>query len=145
MDSYDLHNALDAVFLGDYASNAIKDLRYLNALYSYYRGDDATEELDKTANQLHGLVFKTKLLQDANEYPSISHDFKCRFDDDMMGQESTNHTFSPVIKMPKRVISTKIVALINELEEIVKKLDLVHLKAYVKKKAINAGDFVLKK
>ena len=49
MEKYDLNNALDAVFLGDYTSNTIKDLRYLNALYSYYRDDDATEELDKLA------------------------------------------------------------------------------------------------
>ncbi len=139
MNSYDLNKGLDNIFLADYLSDPLKDLRSLSALYSYYRDDDAPEELDKTVNELNGLLLKIQLFRDADAYPSIPTEFKCSFKN--TEQLSGHPTFSPVIKMPKRVVSPEFAEMLKELDQIISKLNLVRLKTYIKKKAIKAGDF----
>jgi hypothetical protein len=143
MDSYDLNKALDDIFLADYLSDSLKDLRSLNAVYFYYRENDAPEELDNTANELFGLLVKIQLLQKANEYPSVPTEFKCKFENSK--QLPGAPTFSPIIKVPKRVMSPEFINMLNEIEQKIKKLDLARLKAYVKMKAVKAGDFTIKK
>ena len=104
-----------------------------------YRDDDAPEELDKTVNELNGLLLKIQLFRDADAYPSIPTEFKCSFKN--TEQLSGHPTFSPVIKMPKRVVSPEFAEMLKELDQIISKLNLVRLKTYIKKKAIKAGDF----
>ena len=143
MDSYDLNKALDDIFLADYLSDPIKDLRSLNAVYFYYREDDAPEELDNTANELSALLMKINLLQQANEYLSVPTEFKCDFGNSKNLPSAP--TFSPVIKVPKRVLPPEFINMLNEIEQKIKNFDLARLKAYVKMKAVKAGNFKFEK
>ena len=139
MNPYILDSALEVVFFEDYNPDNTRTLNGLCCLFSYYKDDDATAELDATYNKLQALLIKIQLFNKVTQYPSITTEFTCKFNDS--DQDQTKHTFAPVFKMPPLPELKDRIAEIKEIEASLSELDLASMVDYVKKKAKEAGDF----
>ncbi len=136
MDRRDLKYCLERVFFNSLVPDEINVLRKLSSLLAYYSEDDITEELYCDTNRLHCILFKYELLEKSFVGSNIPTDYRCRLMND--GQQVPQFTFSPQITVEAKEGNYDAIAeLTKELEEI----DLAALFAYVRRKAIAAGDF----
>ena len=139
MNKYSLDSALETVFINQFGEDILGKFRELCNLFSYYREEDATSEFCSTFNKLQVLLVKIQLLKNVNDHPYTPSEFKCDFN--TSEKNKGHYTFAPSIKIPKYQPLPDYKEQIEKIMNDMSKLDLASMIDYVKKKAIEAGDF----
>ena len=139
MNKYCLESALETVFFNQFGDDILEKFRDLCNLFSYYREEDATPEFCSTFNMLQVLLTKIQLLKSVNDHPYIPTEFKCDFN--VLEKNKGHYTFAPTIKIPKYQPLPDYQEQIEKIMNALSQLDLASMMDYVKKKAIEAGDF----
>ena len=145
MERKALDTALRHVFVDDNSSSRERSLKDLCSLLSYYADDDMSDTVKDNFHRLNAVTVK---MQDTSDIwriiPRFDNHFSCDLRNNPDSQAAQNFTFAPNITYPDidvalQMYSDRSEKIVNELV----KIDICVLLLYVKKKAIEAGDFVL--
>lgn len=135
--------ALRHVFFNDFGLDRVFIMNDLAALFIYYADNDVLPQLTADYNKLNVWLTRVELIRKPRkeeQYPAVPKDIHVNVScDDCV--ETINA--SPVINMPPFEYSKMDRELLNELTDELSAIDVASMAAYVRQKALAAGDLIL--
>ena len=133
--------ALRHVFFNDFGLDRVFIMNDLAALFLYYADNDVLPQLSADFNKLNVWLTKVELIRKPRKeepYPTLKDHHVDMGSDDV-------HTFkyAPQINMPQIPVFRMDNAVLDELAEELSAIDVASLAAYVRGKAMAAGDLQL--
>jgi|GEM_PF-970499 hypothetical protein len=135
--------ALRHVFFNDFALDRVFIMNDLASLFIYYADNDVLPQLSADFNKLNVWLTKVELIKKPrkDEPYKIPTDFRC----DLNTDDATipMFKFAPEIHMPEVRSYSIPPAILQELTDELSTIDVASLAAYVRAKAMAAGDLAL--
>ena len=141
---YVLSCALRHVFLNDFGLDRVFIMNDLAALFIYYADENVLPQLSADYNKLNVWLTKVELLRKPRKeenYPAVPKDFNCNLSTDDVTVPIFK--FAPEIHMPQMSEHSFDPDVLDELASELSTIDVASLAAYVRSKAIAAGDLIL--